>query len=98
MFKLPFHFSSPLATGFFTLALCLLFAFCRWSYNRRRGWIGRALESLFDSLYAQLGPEKAKKVGSGFLLVMAITFGAVAAFALAIGTGLITNGDILSPF
>jgi len=91
MFKLSFHFSHPLATGFFTLALCLFFVFCRWSYDRRRGWIGRALDSLFDSPH--VGPETVRKVGSVFLLAMVIIFGAVAAFALAIGTGLIANGD-----
>jgi len=98
MFKLPFHFSSPLATGFFTLGLCLLFVFCRWSYNRR-GRIGILLEDLFNSLWSNVsGPEKARKAGRIFLLAMVIVFGAVAGFALAIGTGLITNGDMVSAF
>jgi hypothetical protein len=98
MFKLPFHFSHPLATGFFTLAVCLHFVFFRWSYNRGRGRAGAKIEYLFNSLYARLGPKKARKVVSGFLLAMAIIFGAVTAFALATGTGLITNGDMSSPF
>jgi hypothetical protein len=95
MFRLSFHFSHPVATGFFTLALCLLFAFCRRSYNSRRGRAGIILEDLFNSLYASLAePEKVRKVGNVFLLTMVITFGAVSAFALAIGTGLIANGDM----
>jgi hypothetical protein len=91
--KLPFHVDSPLRTGFFTLGVCLLFLFLRWGYDRNLCRIGDGLGWLFERKFRMVEPARARRAGRAFLLAMAILFACLAIFGIAVGTGLIENGD-----
>jgi hypothetical protein len=97
MMKLPFHVDSPLASGISTLVFVILFAFLYWAYNRNVFRIGDGLGWFFERRFSAFGPDKARRVGRGFLLAMAILFGSMALFGILVGTGVVKNGDPPKP-
>ena len=97
MFKLPFHVDTPLASGLAALAAVVLFLCARLAYDHNIMRIGDALGWWFERKFGAQGPEKGRRVGRAFLLVMAVLFGAMALFGIAVGTGVIRNGDAPAP-
>ncbi len=93
MFKLPFYVDAPWIIGVLSLLACLLFVFLRWAYARNIWRIGDVLGVFFDSVFGAAGPEKAQRTGRWFLLTMVVICGATALLGIAVGTGLVENGD-----
>ena len=93
MLKLPFHMASPLRTGVFTLVVCLVFLFLRWGYDRDIWRIGDWVGWYFERKFNMVDPARARRVGRGFLLALAILFGCAAILGITVGTGLIENAD-----
>jgi hypothetical protein len=96
MLKLPFYVDTPWAAGLFTLAVALGFAFLLWAY-RRDTMIGRSLQWYFRRRLSKLDSERALRWGRVVLIAMIAAFGACALFGMAVGTGLIKNGDAPRP-
>lgn len=94
MLKLPFHIESPLAVALLVGAASALFAALWWAYGADRLGVRNLLGSYFQRRWGgAVPPERALAIGGQFLAGMAILFGALALFALAVGVGLVTNGD-----
>jgi hypothetical protein len=96
MLKLPFHVDSPLAAGLVTLSISVGFAFLLWAYPREM-IVGRALRRYFQWHFFKLGPEKARNWGRVVLGALTMAFGACAMFGIAVGSGVIKNGDASRP-
>jgi len=96
LFKLPFHIDSPLAIGLITLTIALGFFALLWSYDRMNS-VGRAVYWFFERRFGAAGPDKARRLGRGSLVLMVCIFGAMAAFALSVSVGLLQNGEPPKP-
>ncbi len=94
MLKLPFHIESPLAVSLLVGAAGAGFAALWWAYRLDRFGVRSILGSYFQRRWGgAASPERALAVGGQFLAGMAILFGTLALFALAVGVGIVTNGD-----
>ncbi len=88
MFQLPFRVDTPLAP----LIPLLVILYLLWAYDRDTTF-GQALKWLVRRKLAALDPDKAHRIGRGFLVVATLILASFSLFGIAVASGLIRNGD-----
>jgi hypothetical protein len=92
MFQLPFHVDTPLFSGLIALGVASAFGMLLWAYDRET-IVAKVLKLFLEWIYASKGIIRAHQIGRMMIISLIVTFGAVAAFGISVGSGLIKNGD-----
>lgn len=93
LFELPFHIDNPLAVGACLVPLVAVLGYIRFALSKERSRVRRFLDAVLVRWTVNLPQEKKLSIARGYFMGMAVLFGLMSLFALAVASGLIKNKE-----
>lgn len=93
LFELPFHIDNPLAVGACLVPLVAVLGYIRFALSKEQSRVRRFLDAVLVRWTVNLPQEKKLSIARGYFMGMAVLFGLMSLFALAVASGLIKNKE-----